>query len=160
MKRFSDSDFLRLAASFAVVLNHAAGANTPKNVYSSGFAAVCAINAVSHFSVPVFIMISGRFMLGRDKNISGAIKHALKCVIWIAVWSVIYFADKLFFYGAAEAFSAREPQHLWYLYTACLLYTSIYIIRYNRRRGRRKARSAVIQYSERFNIIGGRSNGR
>lgn len=122
LKRCPDSDFMRLIASFAVVLNHVAGANTPEDVYSCGFTVVCALNAASHFSVPLFIMISGRFMLGFGENISRAIKHTLKCIVWIVVWKLVYFADKLIFEGADAAFAMNEPQHLWYLYTAAALY--------------------------------------
>ena len=59
-KRQMNMDALRVIAAVAVVFIHAAS-------YSSQVT-FAFFNAVTRFSVPVFFMISGYFMLGRDAS--------------------------------------------------------------------------------------------
>jgi len=129
-----DADTMRIISSFFVVMLHAASANTAADVYSCEFIVPCFFNAISRFSVPVFVMISGRFMLAKEPDIRWCIKKAFRTVILLLLWGTAYWIYGLFAKGfesvsfqSAVIQILTQPVHLWFFYaiTALYLFTPI-----------------------------------
>ena len=108
-------DRLRLLACFGVVMLHSS--------YGSGIGDL-ALNAVFRFSVPVFVIISGYFMLSHPvSNLWGKIfrlfaKMVLCSGIYLlySLWRGNKLPENLILY------LLTEPDHLWYLYATMGLY--------------------------------------
>ena len=84
---------LRLLASFAVALLHSAAARMsgrgPRD--ETGAWLPCLLNALCRFGVPVFVMISGRYMLASECGIRRAVRKAVRdpwerMLLWAAVY--------------------------------------------------------------------------
>lgn len=127
-KRETELDILRLLATLGVIFTHACGIET-------GSAAVRNIMtfliATVTWHVPVFVMISGRFFLDPERDISVAkIKKAIgRLVIASLFWNVIYQA----YYILTGTYSDLNwkgilsqalmgPYHFWYLFMLVCLY--------------------------------------
>jgi len=127
--RHSSTDLLRLTASFFVVLLHAAaqkmGAISPAE---SGAWLPCLFNALSRFSVPVFVMISGRYLLADHCSISRALKKAGEMLRLLLLWGGLYLLVDLLRGWRWESLGEligkwlTQPVHLWYFYAAMALY--------------------------------------
>ena len=113
----SDTDFMRIAASFFVVLLHAC---------SEGSEAVLTANCICRFSVPVFVLISGRYLLHGGKSPSVFLKKSLRFIGLMLLWSAIYyFYFSLTGRPPANSFPVyllTEPMQLWYFYMIACLY--------------------------------------
>lgn len=119
-KQDLDTAIMRIIAAFFVVMIHASG---------SGSASAIVWNAVSRFSVPVFVIVSGYYMLSHACSSRQLAKKSIRLFCLMLVWSGIFYAyDVLFagvpFGGMRElvVFLLTEPVHLWYLYAAITLY--------------------------------------
>ena len=128
-ERHSSTDLLRFTASFFVVLLHAAAQEMGGlSGTESGAWLPCLYNAVSRFSVPIFVMISGRYFLASPCSISRSTKKALQMLRLLLSWSGLYLAVDLIRGWRPDSVSAAlarwltEPVHLWYFYAAAALY--------------------------------------
>lgn len=119
--RQSNMDALRVIAAVAVVFIHAA----------SGALAVpfAAFNAVTRFGVPVFFMISGYFMPGKDYTAKDILKKTAKLFLIMLLWSCVYSAVDIISgvssWGGVHALIKtvlEGPVHFWYFYAAMILY--------------------------------------
>lgn len=117
-----DIDFLRVLSAFMVVLLHASAmGNLVPGV--KDFTVNVIINSLTRFSVPVFIMISGYFMLGKEEDLSFFVKRAVKLIFIMTGWSAVYLV-RYCLSGAliinsfkdAVVYLLTEPMHLWYFY--------------------------------------------
>lgn len=108
-------DRLRLLACFGVVMLHSS--------YGSGIGDL-ALNAVFRFSVPVFIIISGYFLLSHP--VSNLWGKCLRLLVKMVLCSGIYLL-----YSLSKGNTPPEqpilylltaPDHLWYLYATMGLY--------------------------------------
>lgn len=124
MKRRSQPDLdtalMRVLASFAVVLLHLSAR------YSG--ASVC-YSSLARFSVPVFLIISGYYMLGREYTTARLWRKALALLGQMLLWSAAYYLfglarGTLHWEGprALARYLLTMPVHLWYLYAAAALY--------------------------------------
>lgn len=113
----SDTDFMRIAASFFVVLLHAC---------SEGSEAVLIANCICRFSVPVFVLISGRYLLHGGKSPSVFLKKSLRFIGLMLLWSAIYYSYFSLTGRAPEksflVYLLTEPMQLWYFYMIACLY--------------------------------------
>lgn len=133
------ADALRVAATFSVVLLHVAASNWSLaepgsfewNVFNF-------YDSISRFGVPVFVMISGMFLLNPDKavdlrEIYG--KYILRIVKAFIAWSLLYaLYASINTYGTfnSDAFlKSFVPghYHLWYLYMIAGLYIITPVLR-------------------------------
>lgn len=109
------SDRLRLLACFGVVMLHSS--------YGSGIGDL-ALNAVFRFSVPVFVIISGYFMLSHPvSNLWGKISRLfVKMVLCSGIYLLysLWRGNKL--PEQPVIFLLTSPDHLWYLYATMGLY--------------------------------------
>ena len=136
-KRQTEFDILRLLAILAVILMHAGGneqltANLDPRRHSMFVAAIV-------WCVPVFFMISGRFFLDPQRNVtieSVWKKSVRRIVIVFAVWTSVY----TLYYVKSGGYAGLSiwgiltqwiegPYHFWYLYALIGLYVFTPLLR-------------------------------
>lgn len=107
----TDTDLMRIIASFFVVLIHASST------------AGMAYNAIARFSVPVFVMISGYYLLRRPPvgiRVARRIGSLVGIhILWSAVYYVFYWLMGDLSQGSFSdviRYLLTQPTHLWYLY--------------------------------------------
>ncbi len=115
-----DTDIIKIIASFFVVMIHASGIESVSGIV---------FNAIARFSVPVFVIISGYYMLSSRADYARLAKKCLKLFALMLVWSGIYYIYGLLcseyaFEGIGELvrYLLTEPFHLWYIYAIITLY--------------------------------------
>ena len=115
-----DTNLLRIIACFFVVVIHAS--------YPDGAQAYF-FRALGAFSVPVFMMISGYYMLRRQPDPGKLLKKCGRLFLLLLFWSAFYYLYEVITgarsYGGVWAlicYLLTEPAHLWYLYAAIALY--------------------------------------
>ncbi len=116
-------DILRILSALSVVFMHI----TVNNLYSlpmtsNTWLAGTVINAVSHFGVPVFVMISGAIFLdpSREPDIKRLWLHnILRMILVLIVWSTFYGVTDYLEYKAEPIYILREiidgRNHLWFI---------------------------------------------
>lgn len=130
MKRQTELDILRLLAILAVIMMHAGGnkyisANFDPARHSMFVAAIV-------WCVPVFFLISGRFFLDPQRNITIKkiySRYVRRIVVVFLVWSSVYTLyyvisggyDGLNIWGILTQW-IEGPYHFWYLYALAGLY--------------------------------------
>ncbi len=120
--REGNADLLRVFASLLVVLLHVSA------VYGdSGWGIV--YNGVSRCAVPLFVMLSGRYLLAQPPSVRRMGKKSLRLFGVMVLWAAAYFAVELLrgthsWQGAGDfaAYLVTQPVHLWYLWAAIALY--------------------------------------
>lgn len=144
-KRLIYPDLLRVISIFGVIVLHCVGelwGLIP--IKSKSWVALVAIDSLFRFAVPVFVMVSGMFMLSPSKNRGIKelySKNILRIVTSFAFWSLIYlayhqasdyFANRSAFHPAFKSllnsFLAGE-YHLWFMYMIAGLYIVTPILR-------------------------------
>lgn len=121
-------DYLKVIAAFAVIAIHISSPYykevDPMNAPEWWLANI--MNAFSRFCVPMFVMISGALILGRDESPKDFyMKRALRLVPAILFWSAFYMAFRYFYLEdhtkifrdlkGGIILSGRAYYHLWYL---------------------------------------------
>ncbi len=144
-KRLIYPDVLRIISIFAVIVLHAVGelwGLIP--IRSKSWVALTLIDSLFRFAVPVFVMVSGVFMLSPEKNRGIRdlySKNILRIVTSFVFWSLIYLvyhqildlstdkaSYKFDFQAILNSFFAGE-YHLWFMYMIVGLYIATPIIR-------------------------------
>ena len=86
-------DLLRIFAMFAVVMVHTCGMNT-QNIASDDIngAIITVISALLTWEIPAFVMISGRFFLDpeREVTISRVVKAIIRLCLAFVAWDLVY----------------------------------------------------------------------
>ena len=125
----TETDVLRLTASFSVALLHSAAARmSGMEPAADGAWVPCLLNALCRFGVLVFVMISGRYMLASECSIRRAGSKAAKTLGALLLWSSVYLGYALLAgwrpAGTGDVIwrLLAEPVHLWYFYAAAALY--------------------------------------
>ena len=92
-ERFAYLDYLRILATFGVVLLHVSAWNwTSATIGGFEWKVLSFYNGLVRWCVPVFVMISGALFLGRKVDLKKLyINHVLKMWVAFAVWSTIYY---------------------------------------------------------------------
>ena len=135
-------DFLRCIAAFAVVAIHVLGPfrYLYGEILDSQWFAATAINAMSRWAVPAFIMISGALLLSSERPFNAedyVIKRVARVVIPFFAWSLIYAFAAGFIvndeitgsWSMGESIKVIEQSnetpvwyHLWFFYDFIPLY--------------------------------------
>lgn len=92
MKRTIYFDYLRVFATFAVILLHLAGQNwNNADVNSFNWQVFNVYDSIVRWAVPVFVMISGALFLERSISLKKIyLKYVVRLFISFYVWSLIY----------------------------------------------------------------------
>ena len=126
-KRQTELDILRFLATLAVIVIHGVELSSPVGI------------SPLVWCVPVFFMISGRFFLDPERNVTPermlrkTIPHIVTAfVFWSAVFTIYYVVSGA--YSGLNAFGIlnefiRGPYHLWFLYSLAGLYLLTPILR-------------------------------
>lgn len=116
----ADADLMRVICAFFVCMSHGSSTRT--------FAAV-AYNCFSRFSVPVFVMLSGYYMLAKPVPPKRLARRTLTLLGLLFVWSAIFYGyDLLWGVRVWEGgrvlaeYLLTQPIHLWYLWALLALY--------------------------------------
>lgn len=134
-------DYVRVIATFCVVLLHSAAPLLPKfdslpvqNWWAGNF-----YESLTRVCVPLFFMVSGALLLGKSEAAGDFFrKRAAKVLLPLAAWSFIYLFWRVF-YESSATFSfysfysmAVSPvyYHLWFLYAVIGLYLFIPLLRF------------------------------
>lgn len=92
--RLAYADFLRVAATLAVIVLHiSAGWMTSVGVDTQAWSVFNAYDGLMRWCVPVFVMLSGMFLLEPKKGLSiGTLffHHILRIVVAMLVWGAVY----------------------------------------------------------------------
>lgn len=90
------------------------------------------INSFSRISVPIFFMVSGVLMAGREPNIKKSLDRFLKYFIITIFWCAFYFLwTKLYLndtYDFHDILTTPTSKHLWFLYALLSIYLALPLI--------------------------------
>lgn len=130
--RETELDILRFIALIAVVLTHVnADFVTSMDIYSTDWLIANTFRALVAWHVPIFVMISGRFFLAPQKEISLRMlysKYIKRLLIAFVVWSAVY---QLYYYATGRMNLNWKgwitefiigPYSFWYLWMCVGLY--------------------------------------
>ncbi len=125
--RSADTDIMRIICSFCVVLLHTATCNRVTTDLSAEISGT--INSLCRFSVPVFVMISGKYMISKECSIASIFKKCLKLFLEMIMVSFVYMIFDYCVWGVAPKdirtvaeILLTSPIHLWYIYTIIIVY--------------------------------------
>lgn len=135
-QRQTELDILRFLATLAVIMTHVCGGTVkaiPVTTPTWVFLNSC--RAAVTWEIPVFLMISGRFFLDENRNISQKDifgKYLKRLILAFVVWSAVYQAYYVIHSVATGTTSLNikgivfewiiGAYHLWYLYMLAGLY--------------------------------------
>jgi len=138
MERDYSIDTLRTLASVLVILIHTSGnyveTGMANNIYDSNFWIGNLVDSFTRISVPLFVLISGRFLVGRADSFKVFYqKRISRIFIPLMVWSLLYFLYNLienyftkgslnFMVHFKSLVSGKPFFHMWYLYMLMGLY--------------------------------------
>ena len=89
-------DVLRTFATMGVIVIHVASNNWYGNIGSFDWIIYTIYISVCRISVPIFFMISGALILGKDYTIKDLyLKKIMKLIIFLIMWSLIYKMNSL-----------------------------------------------------------------
>ena len=118
--KYIDTDIMKIISSFAVLLIHVATCTEGEFIITPNLSIL--INTICRFSVPVFVMVSGRYMIGKNHTIKYILIKSLKLFIIMVSCSLIYMIHDVIINKAdisTKEFINRlltAPIHLWYIY--------------------------------------------
>ena len=142
-KRIGYFDTLRIVSIFFVIIIHitSVGLRLCEDT-TSAWIANWLINSISHWSVPVFFMVSGALFLGPNRELSIEKlykKNIFRIAICIIVWGFLYSLLDQYLYGTFSSKSVliavygiitgNTGYHLWFLYTLVMLYIAVPLFR-------------------------------
>lgn len=132
--------FLRILATFSVIVIHVSGPLIIKFGKVSMFDWHVAnfYDSISRYSVPVFFMISGALLLGKDYQLAEFLKKRFgKIIIPFLIWSLLYSLLNRYVYRE-ESFNIIKvikdifygsKYHLWFVYTLLGVYLTVPVLR-------------------------------
>ncbi len=125
--RDMDTDIMRIICCFCVIAIHVITSNQIKNTFSND--TINTINSLCRFSVPVFIIISGKYLLSRKYTVGIIIKKCFILLLEMVIVSTIYLLfDTMLYDYRPNSFKEfismvlTTPVHLWYIYQIIILY--------------------------------------
>lgn len=126
-------DYLRVFATFAVVMLHTAGAwFSVEEIGSSEWLISLLYDSATRFAVPIFAMISGAVFLGRDIDTKKIYtRYILRIVTAFIFWSFIYavVTDPTANIKGMVVNVLYGHYHMWFLYMIIGLYILVPILR-------------------------------
>lgn len=142
--RLAYADLLRVFATIAVIVLHLAGSQMGVvSVTSPAWRVFNVYDALVRWCVPVFVMLSGMFMLDPHKGLPTAklfFHNALRILICLVFWGGVYAVVEYVAAGGRftlwglwgailNAFRGNTHYHLWFLYMILGLYLVTPILR-------------------------------
>ncbi len=129
-------DILRILAILIVILFHVSYPFWDNAFSSNQWIKALFPDAISRWGVPVFVMISGAFMLQKEVSLKVLwTKYIKRLAILLVCWNVIYHIPdfKSMSFSVKEIiaifFSSGDGYHLWFLYMLISIYVIIPILK-------------------------------
>ena len=95
-------DVLKVVSAFFVVMIHAVGQGYKDTYGTELWTGFLVLNVLPRFAVPVFMMVSGALMLGKEVPIKKALKKAEKSVLLLFTWNLFYMILQRMLWGSSE----------------------------------------------------------
>ncbi|WP_350308946.1 acyltransferase [Harryflintia acetispora] len=96
-------DFLKaMCAFFIVVIHGISAALSGEPAARPDWMGYLFLNAATRCAVPIFIMVTGGLMLGKDISIKEAVSRAIKAAILLVSWGLIYILAKYYIMGTNQ----------------------------------------------------------
>ena len=138
-KRETELDILRIIALLAVILVHVCGIEAKSlPATDKNWQMLILLRALVTWEVPVYVMISGRFFLDPERNVtfSKIGKSMLRLITAFVLWNVVY----QIYYLSSGAYAGLNwkgmlsqvligPYHFWYLHMLIWLYAIVPFLR-------------------------------
>lgn len=126
-------DYLRVFATFAVIMLHTSGVwFVGEEIGSSEWLISLVYNSATRYAVPIFVMISGAVFLGRDIDTKKIYtKYILRIATAFVFWSFIYavITDSTANIKGMVVNVLYGHYHMWFLYMIIGLYILVPILR-------------------------------
>lgn len=134
MERIKYYDTLRFLAIFGVIILHVFQ-SFPSGTLIANFK-IISLSEIFKFAVPVFLMISGALLLGRDIELTDFFKRRFTRLTFPFILYMIIYAVVLFIlmsyvtgFGGLDKWLLKLPFHYnWYFWTILSLYLAIPVI--------------------------------
>lgn len=132
MKRVKYLDYLRIIATFGVIVLHSSGYFYGSEMGSLEWNVYNFYNGLSRFAVPIFIMVSGALFLNGNYSIPKIYKkYIMHIIVTYLLWSFLY---AIIFYEGGGVWEIMKKTisghyHLWFLRMIVGLYISIPILK-------------------------------
>lgn len=102
------------------------------NISQIDYSIAAIINAFSRISVPIFFMVSGALMAGREPNITKSLKRFLKYFVITIFWCAFYFIWGITYlnkdFNYHNILTTPSSKHLWFLYALLSIYLALPLI--------------------------------
>lgn len=127
------ADLLRAIAIVAVIVLHVSAVVVYRfeSIPAANWWLANILNSISRFCVPVFLMLTGTFVLPNSNSYPRMLRRlGMRILLPFLFWAVIHLAVQLYLDGntsleaAEEAIARGISYHFWYIY----LVTAIYLI--------------------------------
>lgn len=122
-------DVLKLVSAFFIVQIHIINPEYQSDFGSAGWWSTHFLYVIPRFSVPLFMMISGVLLFGREIPIEKALKKGGKTVVLLFVWNFIYLIISRFSWNEDDIWRQiltipvkQFSGHLWYIYFLVWMY--------------------------------------
>ena len=124
-------DFAKAVSALFIVLIHTVGTGFSAAFGTEKWLPFTVLNVIPRFSVPVFMMISGVLLLGKEISLRTAIKKAGKACILLLFWNLVYLMANEAHHGPSGDFfrlmlsipvKRQFSGHLWYAYFLVWMY--------------------------------------
>lgn len=131
-------DFTKSLAAFAVIILHLCVSTVNNFADTSIWWSGHVYDSLTRFCVPIFVMISGALLLGKDEDLMNFLKKRFSRIIYpFLFWSFIYLLIKLNYELSIKEILSQSIKllktgtefHLWYIYMIMGLYLFIPILR-------------------------------
>jgi len=143
MKHYYYMDFLRIIASFGVVISHTGSYwNDVYEINGFNWWVIVFFASLTRFAVPIFFMISGLIFLNPDREVTFKrlyCKHIKKLAVVFIFWSFIYaITNTIDNYGFNINFSSikyaaklviQGPYTFWFLFVMIGIYIIVPLLR-------------------------------
>lgn len=127
MNRLIHIDILRIIACMMVIFNHSHERGFYRYVVDQNGTIQWCLNLIMSIAcksaVPIFFMISGALLLGKDESIKNTYNRIIKIAFDLLFFSVLYYVVDAYIEGTKIEFNALcvnivsgNYWHLWYLY--------------------------------------------
>lgn len=123
--------FIRFVAITLVVMVHVSAPAfvTPGASWHAGLV----YDSAAHICVPLFFMVTGVLLLGKEHTVTSIIKRIRKVAVTLIVWSVIYLEWEQVYRGNATkdwllTILTQPYMHLWFLYALISVYISLPVL--------------------------------
>ena len=140
MGRMAWADTCRLIAMLGVIIIHVSAPvfYSAKSISLSSFLTATALDSIARVAVPLFAMLSGALLLGRDTSgvLAGVMSRLVKVAVPLAFWSVIYVFWVSYWEGRPLSITGALMQslkgpvmyHLWFVYMTMGVYIVLPIL--------------------------------